>query len=264
MDLGLADRRAVVTAASSGLGLGAALALAREGAAVIIGSRSKENLSNATERIARESGKTPRAFPIDLTDSESIAAFIDDVRNVVGHIDILVTNTGGPPAKRFEECGAGDWDDAYRLLLASVGALIRGFLPGMRESGWGRIVCITSMAAKEPVENLVLSNSLRAAVTGLAKTLCRELAPDGILVNTVGPGFHDTPALERLIDKLIAQGAAGSRGEVLDGWCRDVPLNRIGDPEAFGRLVAFLASDACDYLTGQNVLVDGGRSRGTF
>ena len=124
----------------------AALALSREGAEVIIASRSKENLSKAAEEIARHSGREPRTFAVDLAEADSIAAFVDDVHTNAGGVDILVTNTGGPPAKRFEECGAADWDDAYRLLLASVGALIRGFLPDMRKAGWGRIVCITSVS----------------------------------------------------------------------------------------------------------------------
>ncbi len=264
MDLGIAGRRAVVAAGSSGLGLGAALALAREGAEVIIVSRNPDRLARAADRIAQDAGQRPHTFTVDLADRGSTDAVVHTIRTQVGPAEILVTNSGGPPAKRFEECSEDDWEDAFQLLLMSVVRLIHGFLPDMRRAGWGRIVCITSMAAKEPVENLVLSNSVRAAVTGLAKTLSKELAPEGILVNAVGPGFHATPALGRLVDKLIEQGKARSREEVVESWSRDVPLGRIGDPEAFGRVVAFLASNACDYLTGGNVLVDGGRSRSTF
>jgi 3-oxoacyl-[acyl-carrier protein] reductase len=264
MDLGIAGRRAVVSAGSSGLGRGAALALAQEGADVIIASRSQEHLEEARRDIHRLSGRTPHTFSLDLGRASEVDRFIAEVKRQHGPVDILITNTGGPPAKRFEECSPEDWQTAFQQLFMAPVRLIRGFLPDMRAARWGRIVCITSMAAKEPVENLVLSNSLRAAVTGMAKSLSREVGADGVLINCVGPGFHDTPALGRLVDKLIEQGKASSAEEVMASWASGTSVGRIGDPEAFGRIVALLASEACDYLTGVNLLIDGGRSRGTF
>jgi 3-oxoacyl-[acyl-carrier protein] reductase len=214
--------------------------------------------------IAGRAERAPHAFPLDVSDAESVAAFVARVRREVGPVAILVTNSGGPPAKRFVECTREDWESAFRLLLLGTTELVRGFLPDMLAAKWGRIVCITSIAAKEPVDNLVLSNSLRAAVTGLAKTLSRELAPEGIRVNTIAPGYHDTPALDRLARKLIDQGRAASEAQVRAAWSAEVPAGRLGDPEAFGRAVAFLASEACDHLTGVNLVVDGGRTRSTF
>jgi 3-oxoacyl-[acyl-carrier protein] reductase len=264
METGIAGRVAVVAAASSGLGLASALALAREGARVVIGSRDPARLAHAQGVIAERAGRAPHTFPLDVSDIESVAAFVPRVRREVGPVAILVTNSGGPPVKRFVECTRADWESAFRLLLLGATELIRGFLPDMRAARWGRIVCITSMAAKEPMDNLVLSNSLRAAVTALAKTLARELAPEGIRVNAIAPGYHETPALERLVQKLIDQGQAASEADARTTLRAEVPVGRFADPEAFGRAVAFLASEACDHLTGVNLVVDGGRTRSTF
>jgi NAD(P)-dependent dehydrogenase (short-subunit alcohol dehydrogenase family) len=264
MDLGIQGRRAVVAAASSGLGLASARALTLEGADVTLLARDEARLRVAAEWIASETGQeAPATISVDLASSREVERAIHDILSG-GHVDILVTNTGGPPAKTFLECTDADWQQAFDALVMGTVRLVRSFLPGMIANGWGRIVCITSVAAKEPIENLVLSNSLRAAVTGMAKSLSREVGPHGVLVNTIAPGFHDTPALGRLIDKLLAQGKAATREEALKGWTDTVPVGKLGDARAFGRAVAFLASNACDYLTGVSLPVDGGRTRSTF
>lgn len=264
MDLGIEGRRAVVSAASSGLGKASALALSQEGARVTLLARDEMRLEKAAADIALATGTKPDVASVDLTDGGAVDAFVSRMNERGDPVSILVTNSGGPPAKLFLECTPEDWETAFRLLLLSTVRLIRGFLPGMLDQGWGRIVCVTSTAAKEPIDNLLLSNSLRAAVSGMAKTLSREVGAKGVLVNTIAPGFHDTPALDRLVKKMIDQGKATSREEVYAKWLSAVPTDRLGDPAGFGRAVAFLASDACDYLTGVNVAVDGGRTRGAF
>ena len=264
MDLGIEGRRAVVSAASSGLGRASALALAAEGAEVTLIARDLGRLEAAAGDIEAATGRRPRTASVDLADGAAVDAFVSSANASGEPVSILVTNSGGPPAKVFLECEPEDWESAFRLLFMSTVRLIRGFLPGMIDGGWGRIVCVTSTAAKEPVENLMLSNSIRAAVTGMAKTLSREVGNKGVLINTLAPGFHDTPALDRLVTKLIDQGKAESREQVYGGWLSGVPVDRMGDPAAFGRAVAFFASNACDYLTGVNVPIDGGRTRATF
>jgi len=264
MDLGISGRRAVVAAASSGLGLASARALAAEGADVVLLARDEGRLRAAAETIARESGRpAPETVSVDLSRAEAVTDAAEQIRRTAP-VDILVTNTGGPPAKTFLECTPQDWQSAFDTLVMGPVRLIQAFLPDMVARGWGRIVCITSIAAKEPVENLILSNALRAAVTGMAKSLSREVGSSGVLVNAIAPGFHDTPALARLVEKLIDQGRAESRSAAIRQWTDGVPLRRLGDAEAFGRAVAFLASNACDYLTGVSLPVDGGRARSSF
>ncbi len=263
MDLGIEGRRALVAAASSGLGLASAEALAAEGAAVVLLARDPGRLAAAADRIAEAAGRRPETHSVDVANGDALGAAIAAVE-AGGPVDILVTNSGGPPAKLFLETTPEDWQQAVDLMLMSTVRLVHGVLPGMLARGWGRIVCITSVAAKEPVENLVLSNAIRAGVTGLAKSLSREVGANGVLVNTIAPGFHDTPALDRLVAKLVEQGAVPDAEAAYEGWRRAVPVGRIGDTAAFGRMVAFLASDACDYLTGTNLPVDGGRTRATF
>lgn len=263
MDFGIRGRRAIVAAASSGLGRACADALLREGCEVTILARDRERLERAASELGTETGTAPEAVALDVSDGDAVQAFLAGVL-ARGGADILVTNSGGPPAKPFAECTLEDWTRAVELMLLSAVRLIRGVLPGMRERGWGRIVCITSIAAKEPVENLVLSSAVRAAVSGMAKGLAGEVAGEGVRVNMAAPGFHRTPALDRLIDRAIADGRARSRDEVLDGWTKAIPAGHLGDPAAFGRAVAFLCSEACPFISGHNLLVDGGETRTTF
>jgi 3-oxoacyl-[acyl-carrier protein] reductase len=263
MDLGIAGRRALITAASSGLGLGAARALAREGCEVTLVARDLDRLNTAANALKKETGRRPHVRVTDLTDGEAVDLLVEQVRDDES-IDILVTNTGGPPAKRFLECTLDDWTAAVDQLLLAPVRLIQGFLPDMIDRGWGRIVCITSTAAREPMDNLLLSNSLRAAVTGMAKTLSREVAAHGVRVNVAAPGLHATPAIDRLIRKRVEQGLDPDPESALAAMRSGLPVGQLGDPDAFGRVVAFLASDVVDQLTGVSLPVDGGRSRGSF
>lgn len=263
MDLGIAGKRALVTAASSGLGLGAARALAHEGCEVTLVARDLDRLNTAAKALDAETGRRPHVRVADLTDGDAIEQLVEEVSDD-DSIDILVTNTGGPPAKRFTECTTDDWMAAFEQLLLGPVRLIQGFLPDMLDRGWGRIVCITSTAAREPMDNLLLSNSLRAAVTGMAKTLSREVAAQGVRVNVAAPGLHATPAIDRLIAKRVDQGLDLDREAALAAMQAELPVGRLGDPDAFGRVVAFLASDVVDQLTGVNLPVDGGRTRGSF
>jgi 3-oxoacyl-[acyl-carrier protein] reductase len=174
-----------------------------------------------------------------------------------GHIDILVTNVGGPPAGKFESLSPHDWEAATGLLLSSVLNLTRLILPGMKERGWGRILNITSIAVKQPVENLMLSNSLRAAVTGFARTLANEVADQGITVNNILPGYTRTERVEQLAESIAAK-AGITPAEAIARWEAEIPMKRLGRPEEFAALAAFLVSERASYMTGCSIAVDGG------
>ncbi|MDQ3604861.1 MAG: SDR family oxidoreductase, partial [Gemmatimonadota bacterium] len=177
-----------------------------------------------------------------------------------GQIDILVTNAGGPPAGPFEQHSAEAWRQAVRLNLESVLNLVRAVLPGMKERGWGRILNVTSIAVKQPVEGLILSNSVRAAVTGFARTLANEVAPFGVTVNNVLPGYTRTERLDELAGS-ISQRRGITTEEARAGWEREIPAGRLGEPREFAALAAFLASERASYITGTSIPVDGGWTR---
>lgn len=248
MDLGLEERVAFVAASSEGLGKSVALELAKEGADLIICSRNSETLKKAKEEIESAGNKNVLALTGDLSIREDRDEIITKSLEAHPIIDILVTNTGGPPSGKFEEIKEEDWDQTYQLLLASATHLIRGFLPGMKKKQWGRIITITSQAVKQPVENLILSNSVRASVVGLMKTLASELGPYNITVNNVMPGYTQTSRLTRLIETNPSFASA----------TKEIPLGRFGDPEEFAAAVAFLASERASYITGTSLAVDGG------
>ncbi|WP_428263378.1 SDR family oxidoreductase [Haliangium sp.] len=257
MDLGLSDKVALVAASSKGLGRAVAAALAAEGAHLIMCARTPEPLAEAADAIRAATGVTVVARPTDVAAPAELAALVDEGVRTLGRIDIVVTNAGGPPAGPFESHGRDAWEHAARQTLDSVVELCRLTLPGMKERGWGRILNVTSIAAKQPVDGLILSNTMRAAVTGFARTLANEVAPYGITVNNVLPGYTRT---ER-IDGLAAQ-LAGKQGtspqQVIDGMAAAVPMGRLGDPAEFAAAVAFLASERASYITGVSLAVDGG------
>jgi 3-oxoacyl-[acyl-carrier protein] reductase len=178
-----------------------------------------------------------------------------------GRIDILVTNAGGPPAGKFESFTPEMWQAAVDLTLASAVNMTRAVLPGMRERGWGRIINVTSITVKQPVDGLMLSNSLRAAVTGFARTLANEVAEAGITVNNILPGYTRTDRVEQLAH-AAAKREGGSREQALSQWEKQIPMGRLGEPREFAALAAFLASDRASYITGQSIAVDGGWIRG--
>jgi 3-oxoacyl-[acyl-carrier protein] reductase len=262
MDLGITGRVAVVAAASKGLGRAVAEELAANGARVVICARGKEALEAVAEQIRGRGGEA-HAVVADVTDPAQVSGVVAEAERAFGPVDILFTNSGGPKPGRFETLTLEDWDAAARILLTSAVAFTQAVLPGMRERKWGRIINITSIAAKQPVENLMLSNALRAAVTGFAKTLAAEVAAEGVTVNTLIPGYTRT---ERVVE--LAQHIAKTEGITPDEaearWKREIPMGRIGEPREFAAMAAFLASDRASYVTGQSVAVDGGWIRSLF
>jgi 3-oxoacyl-[acyl-carrier protein] reductase len=245
MDLGLRGRTAIVCGASSGLGLATAEALADEGANVSMFARRREELGREAERLGA------LAVRGDVTNSADIERLVERTLQAFGGIDIVVWNSGGPPAGKASELSDDSVEQAFELLLAPAVRLLRLSLPHLRQSPAGRLLCITSIAVKEPVGNLALSNMLRPGVTGWAKSLSRELGPEGITVNCVAPGRIDTPRMSDLY------GAGGPPAEEL----AQIPLGRLGTPREFADVVCFLASDRAAYVTGTTVLVDGGAAR---
>lgn len=254
MELGLKNKVAFVAASSQGLGKAVALELAAEGAQVIISGRNKETLEQAKQEIEKRTKGKVLALAGDLSIASEREQIIKSALQVYKTINILVTNTGGPPTGKFEELKQEHWDEAYKKLLTSVVGLINGFLPGMKQERWGRIISITSMAVKQPVNNLILSNSVRASVVGLIKTLSNELAQYNITVNNVMPGYTETERLKELIDKNPSFDSAKS----------EIPLGRFGTPEEFAAAVTFLASERASYITGVSLAVDGGWIKNIF
>lgn len=258
MDLGLKDRVAVVAAASSGLGKAVARALAREGARVAVCARKRQTI----EEAGRDVGAV-YAAAVDVTNEDQVTRFLEEVAARLGPVSICVPNAGGPPAKNFAGTTVHDWRNAVELNLLSTLYLVRGVLPGMQAQKWGRIVTITSTAAKQPIDGLVLSNSVRAAVAGLVKSLANEYGPHGITVNNVCPGYTETERLNVLAD-MLAGNEGVARGQIHARWAQQIPLRRIGTPEEFADVVAFLASERASYVTGASLGVDGGYIRGIF
>ena len=261
MKLGLEGKIALVAAASRGLGRAVAEELAREGTHLVLCARGADALRETAESIRAETGVTVVEVVADLGEPEGVARVTQQALTEFGRVEILVTNAGGPPAGPFETHSAAVWENAVRQTLMSVVELTRAVLPGMKERRWGRIINVTSIAVKQPVDNLILSNSVRAAVTGFARTLANEVAPFGITVNNVMPGYTRTQRVEEL-----AQKNASLRGTTPDAersvWESQIPMGRLGEPAEFAAMVAFLASERASYTTGASIPVDGGWIRG--
>ena len=257
MDLGLKDRVALVAASSKGLGKACALELAREGARVVICGREPASLSAAAGEIASATGTDVLPLEADLTDAAQIRRLVDGALERLGRIDILVTNNGGPPAGFFDDFDDEAWLAAHQLTLLSAVRLIRAVLPAMRARKWGRIINITSVSVKQPIDNLLLSNVYRPGVTGLAKTLSAQVAADGVTVNNVAPGYTRTG---RVLELARARAASGAQTveAVLADRAANIPMRRMGEPGELAALVAFLASERAGYITGATIQVDGG------
>ncbi len=257
MDLGLKDKVALVAASSQGLGRAVAEELAAEGASLVLCARDAHILDQTAAAIAERSNTRVLAVPADVTVTDDIKRLVDAGIERFGRIDILVTNAGGPPAGRFDQLTPEQWEQAIRLTLISAVELTRHVLPGMKERRWGRILNITSIAVKQPVENLLLSNSLRAGLTGFARTLANEVAADGITVNNVLPGYTRTERLDELAE-MMAEKQGISASEFRGKWEQEIPMRRLGEPREFAAAVAFLASERASYITGTSIQVDGG------
>lgn len=260
MELELGGRRALVAAASRGLGKAIALRLAEEGADLVICARDAERLEQTAEEIREKTSKRVLAIPTDLTDHEQIRRLVHRAKGQFGGIDILVANAGGPPPGPFLEMSDAQWEAAFQLTLLSTVRLAREVIPGMIAQHWGRLIFSTSVSVKQPLQDLVLSNSLRLAVIGLAKTLANELAQYNITVNSVCPGATATERLKQLISSQAGrQGISYEEAE--RSWLRDIPMGRLGRPKELADLVVFLASERAGYLTGTAIQVDGGSTR---
>lgn len=252
MDLGIKNRKALVMASSQGLGKAVATELALEGVSVMICSRTETDLIKAKEDIISKTGGTVYYSVGDVSTKEGRTHILEEAKIKFETIDILVTNSGGPPFGAFENHDEETWLNAYKLLLESTVGMINGVLPGMKEQQWGRIVTITSQAVKQPVEGLVLSNSVRSSLLGLVKTLSNEMGNFNITVNNVMPGYTETERLKQLIEKNPDWQNIGE----------EIPLGRTGQPEEFASAVTFLCSQKASYITGVSLAVDGGWIKG--
>lgn len=261
MDLALTGKAALVCAASKGLGRAAALALAREGAKVAICARGPDTLARTAEEIRQATGAEVLPVVADVAVKDDVTRLVNEAVQQFGGLDILVTNAGGPKSGPFSSLSEEDWRQAVDQLLLSVVRLCAEVVPHLKRRGGGRIIHVTSVAVKQPVDNLMLSNSIRAAVVGFAKTLANELAGDHILVNCVAPGYTRTDRVQELL-------RAGARREGVDEAAIErrlvagIPLGRMGEPDEFGAVVAFLASERASFITGSVIAVDGGSVKG--
>ncbi|MGB8954643.1 MAG: SDR family oxidoreductase [Tumebacillaceae bacterium] len=257
MDLGLKGKVVLVTAASKGLGRASAMEFAREGARLLIASRNNEELQKTAEEIRQATGSEVHTCATDVSKREDIERLYAVLQETYGTLDVLVTNAGGPPTGKFDDFDDAAWEAAFQLNLMSVIRLIRGALPYMRQNGGGRIVNVASTSIKEPIVGLLLSNTIRSGAQALVKTLSQELAGDNILVNTVSPGRIATDRIIQL-DNQRAEAMGTTADAVQKHFEATIPLGRYGQPEEFGKMVAFLGSGANTYVTGQSLFVDGG------
>jgi len=260
MDLGIRGRVAIVAAASKGLGRAVAEELAREGAELAICARTAADLELAAARIKSAGGREVFWQALDVGNAAEVSRFVAAVEQRFGRLDICITNTGGPPSKSFAATTHEDWRAWTDQLLMSTVYFAQQALPRMQKRSWGRFLTITSYSVKQPVEGLLLSNSLRAGVTGLVRTLANEYAIHGITVNNLCPGYTRTDRLDDLAGMMAARTGATSE-EVFEGWKKLIPAGRLGSPEEFAAVAAFLASERASYINGVSLTVDGGATK---
>jgi len=267
MNLGLKDKVALILASSKGLGLACAKLFYSEGANVIISSRSIENLERAKEEIGKHKpkdiGNRIISLVSDLNDETQIKSLVDETVKKFGRIDILVHNAGGPLSAPINKISKNDWQNSINLNLLSFVRVSELVVPIMQSQKFGRIIAITSVSVKQPLDNLVLSNTIRLGVVGFAKTLANEYAKDNILVNVVCPGPTLTNRMKELINATVEQ-TGKSEEEVKKTWTDQIPLGRLGKPEELGNLIVFLASEKANYITGTVIQVDGGFVKSTL
>ena len=261
VDLGIRGKVALVAAASQGMGRAAAFALAREGCKVALCARNEGPLQATVKAVRKETGAEVLGITADVARAEDVATFVNGAVQTFGGVDLLVANAGGPPTGRFEALTEEQWSRAYDLTLQSSVRLVRSSLPSMKALGGGAIVAITSISVKQPIENLLLSNAMRAAVVGLVKTLARELGPSRIRVNAVAPGWIATDRLTE-VTKSRAEREGKTLAVAMAEDAKEIPLGRIGEPQEVADLIVFLLSDRASYLTGNVIQIDGGLYRG--
>lgn len=261
MNLGIQDRTAVVAAASRGLGRACADALAADGCRVALCARDADAAAKTAAEIRERHDVEVYSAGVDVTDEAALKAFVAGAREALGPIEICVANCGGPPPGHFEDFGIEDWKRAFDTSFLSTLYLIRETLPDMKRAGWGRVVSITSASVRQPIDGLILSNAIRGAVVGLMKSLSLEYGPANILFNNVGPGMTATDRLLGNAQKR-ADAAGVSRDEMIEQMSEAAALRRVGRPEEFGAVVAFLCSERASYVTGESVMVDGGWVKG--
>jgi 3-oxoacyl-[acyl-carrier protein] reductase len=263
MDLGIKDRVALVAASSKGLGKAIALRLSREGAKVTLCARNRDRLFKTRDEIASDTGGAVKAFIADVTDRDQVSQLVERTIDELQTIHILVCNAGGPPSGMADEFSSDDYRDALELNLLSTINLCYEVMPHMKKQNWGRIINMTSVSAKQPIDNLILSNTSRAGVSGFSKSLSNQLAPFGISVNSVCPGYTKTERVENLAKSF----EASEKGTVKDFYTaieKAIPMGRLGTPEEVAQAVAFLASEEAGYITGVALQVDGGLIKSVF
>jgi len=263
MDLGLRDRVAIVAAASRGIGFAAARELAREGVRVFLCSRDEERARIAADQIASETGVEVVGVGADVTNDEDVARFVRLAEKRGGKIDVLVTNAGGPPSATFADANLDMYRQAFELNALSAIRLAQLVVPGMRERRWGRVVNITSISVKQPIMGLLLSNTVRAGLTGWAKTLSTEVASDNVTVNSVAPGYTLTERQDELTEAR-AKATGQTKEQLVEMRAAEIPMRRSASPEEIAAAVAFLASERASYITGVTLQVDGGWVRSLF
>lgn len=263
MDLGIRNRVALVAASSRGLGQAIALQLSREGSKVIICARNRERLDKTKDEIEAETKGVVRAYLADVTDRKQVKEMVEQAVKEFGTVEILICNAGGPPSGPADEFSLDDYRRALELNLLSTVNLCYEVMPLMKKQHWGRIITMTSVAAKQPIDNLILSNTSRAGALGFSKSLSSQLAPYGITVNSVCPGYTKTERVEDLA-KSFEKSGKGTSKDFYRNIEKDIPMARMGRPEEIAQAVAFLASERASYITGVALQVDGGYIKALF
>lgn len=260
MDLGLRKKRALIGGSSRGIGFACAELLAREGVELVLIARNEKAVEESAQKLSRLHGVRAGHVAADLSTAEGVAQAFAHAEKFLGGVDILINNSGGPKPGTFDSLSDTDWMNAVNLNLLNTVRLTRLAVPGMIDRRWGRIVNIMSISVRQPIDGLMLSNSIRLAVVGFAKTLASEVGPQGVTVNTVAPGYTGTDRLQDLV-VLTATREGKSSEQVLEQWASEVPLRRIARPEEVASATVFLCSEPASYITGVTLAVDGGRSR---
>jgi len=261
MDLGLKNKIAFVAGASKGLGKAIAYELSKEGVLVVICARDIDILSKTAKDIQEKTKNRVIPIQADVSNVNEAVNFLQQGINELGTIHILINNAGGPPASDFLSIEFSEWEKAFRLNLMSAIAMCKTAIPVMQANKWGRIINITSVAVKQPIDELILSNTIRAGVHGLAKSLSNKFASDNICINNVCPGYTMTERVDTLAKNLSKKESISS--DIIKArWCKDIPMGRIGNPEELAAMVTFLASTRASYITGTTIQVDGGFHKG--